>query len=103
MCFKMNTLQGSMTVLGNKKALSLPDVKGRGIWATGNKFVEVQAPFLSEDELEGELSALVSEFKTKYKTFHGPMVSLKEVKPDQDINIIDTPDEEESGEDLSPE
>jgi S-DNA-T family DNA segregation ATPase FtsK/SpoIIIE len=103
MCFKMNTLQGSMTVLGNKKALSLPDIKGRGIWATGNKFVEVQAPFLSEDELEGEISVLISEFKTKHKTFYGPMVSLKEVKPDQNVDVMDTPDEKANGEETSPE
>ncbi|MCB9061489.1 MAG: hypothetical protein H6622_08210 [Halobacteriovoraceae bacterium] len=80
MCFRMNTLQGSMTVLGNKMALNLPDVKGRGIWATGNKFIEVQAPFLSEDELESELSLIAKNFEEKEKTFHGPMVSLEKVE-----------------------
>ena len=32
-CFRVNTLQGSNTVLGNKKAYELPEVKGRAIWA----------------------------------------------------------------------
>jgi hypothetical protein len=92
MCFRMNTLQGSMTVLGNKMALNLPDVKGRGIWASGNKFVEVQAPFLSEDELESELSLIAKSFKDEEKTFHGPMVSLQEVQQTQGEDIQEAPE-----------
>ncbi|WP_127718215.1 FtsK/SpoIIIE domain-containing protein [Halobacteriovorax sp. HLS] len=80
MCFQMNTLQGSMTVLGNKMALNLPDIKGRGIWASGNKFTEIQAPFLSEDELETELALLGKEYESKTKTFFGPMVALEKVE-----------------------
>lgn len=100
MCFKMNTLQGSMTVLGNKRALSLPEVKGRGIWAIGNKFIEVQAPFLSEDELDSELSFILSELNSKEKTFHGPMVSLTLVKPEQGQDIQATYGSEKSDGDL---
>ena len=92
MCFRMNTLQGSMTVLGNKLALNLPDVKGRGIWASGNKFIEVQAPFLSEDELESELSLIAKDFKDEEKTFHGPMVSLQEVQQTHGEDIQEAPE-----------
>ena len=80
MCFQMNTLQGSMTVLGNKMALNLPDIKGRGIWSSGNKFTEIQAPFLSEDELETELTILGKEYENKTRKFFGPMVALDKVE-----------------------
>lgn len=55
MCFKMATIPGSSTVLGNKMAYCLPAVKGRGIWTNGNKFVEVQAPYISRANLLREL------------------------------------------------
>ena len=55
MCFRMNTLPGSLLVLGNKAACTLPDIPGRGIWSVGNKQIEIQAPFLSDEELEAEL------------------------------------------------
>ncbi|MCY4524819.1 MAG: FtsK/SpoIIIE domain-containing protein [Halobacteriovoraceae bacterium] len=58
MCFRMNTLQGSLLVLGNKSACLLPDIPGRGIWSVGNKSIEVQTPFLSDMELEEELEIL---------------------------------------------
>jgi hypothetical protein len=92
MCFRMNTLQGSMTVLGNKLALKLPDVKGRGIWASGNKFIEVQTPFLSEDELESELSLIAKSYEDEKKSFHGPMVSLQEIQQVQGEDIQEAPE-----------
>ena len=44
MCFKLNTLEGSLRVLGNGSACNLPNYPGRGIWLFGNKSVEVQNP-----------------------------------------------------------
>ena len=67
MCFRMNTLQGSLLVLGNKSACILPDIPGRGIWSVGNKSVEVQAPFLSDIELEEELEFLSSKLGKEKK------------------------------------
>ena len=67
MCFRMNTLQGSLLVLGNKAALTLPPIPGRGIWSVGNKVREVQAPYLSERELEKSLKALKKKGKGKKK------------------------------------
>lgn len=89
MCFKMNTLQGSMTVLGNKKALELPDIKGRAIWAKGSEFTEVQAPFLSEEELEEELSSLSNEFESKERKFFGPMISPENIAMENQVDIQD--------------
>ena len=78
MCFRMNTLQGSLLVLGNKSACTLPDIPGRGIWSVGNKSVEVQAPFLSDIELEEELEFLSSKLEKEKK---------------QDFEILKTDDE----------
>ena len=55
MCFRMNTLQGSLIVLGNKLAAELPDTPGRGIWQCGNEQIEVQAPLLNEKDIAGEV------------------------------------------------
>ncbi|MBT4792624.1 MAG: hypothetical protein HON90_13710 [Halobacteriovoraceae bacterium] len=76
MCFRMNTLQGSMTVLGNKMAHELPDVKGRGLWACGHEFIQVQTPLLTDDELENELSFIASEYKTQKRKFFGPILDV---------------------------
>ena len=61
-CFRVNTLQGSSTVLGNKKAFELPDVKGRAIWASGNDFTEVQTPFVSEKLIAEEIAQIKIDF-----------------------------------------
>jgi len=60
-CFRMNTLPGSLTVLGNKLAYELPDIKGRAIWSRGHDFIEIQAPYL----LDRELEELANELKEK--------------------------------------
>ena len=52
MCFRMNTLQGSMVALGNKLAMELPDIPGRAIWQCGNEQTEVQAALLKERDIK---------------------------------------------------
>ena len=54
MCFRMNTLQGSMVVLANKLAMELPDIPGRAIWQCGNEQIEVQAPLLKDRDIRKE-------------------------------------------------
>ena len=78
MCFRVNTLQGSAVVLGNKSAYMLPNIPGRGIWQVGNKEVEVQTPFLSEEELEESLDFLVTKFSKNKKEYE---------KENEDIQI----------------
>lgn len=63
-CFRVNTLQGSSTVLGNKMAYELPDIKGRAIWAAGNDFTKVQTPFISETVIEEEIEQIMSDFSS---------------------------------------
>lgn len=65
MCFKMNTIQGSVAILGNKMAHELPLLPGRGLWSLGNQMTEVQAPMLTEKELEEEIQCLQKEFEKK--------------------------------------
>lgn len=88
MVFRMNTLQGSMTVLGTKRALEIPDIPGRAIWSTGNKFTEVQAPYLSDDELKKSLIRIKGSFEEgERKNFHPMLTFMKEfeeTKPNKD-------------------
>lgn len=65
-CFRMNTMVNSITVLGNKKAFDLPDIKGRAIWASGNEFLELQCPFIDEDELKAEIEQIQEKFNAEY-------------------------------------
>lgn len=74
-CFRMNTMTNSVTVLGNKKAFELPDIKGRAVWASGNDFLEIQAPFLDDDELKNEVDALQEKFSSNYPCFR-PMMDI---------------------------
>ncbi len=77
-CFRANTLQGSTTVLGNKMAYELPDIKGRAIWANGTEFTEVQTPFLDDETLISEIDELKKEHEhEKYLTFQ-PMIEISQ-------------------------
>ncbi len=85
MVFKMSTLAGSTTALGNIKAYSLPDIKGRAVWAGGNKFVEVQAPFLSEEALELKIQAIAKTISDDKSWNFQSMLELSAAKS-QDAN-----------------
>lgn len=75
-CFKMNTMVNSVTVLGNKLAFELPDVRGRAIWASGNSFSEIQAPFMSDEQLKEEIELIAEEFKNKNRNLYGKMLTV---------------------------
>ncbi|MBF0299779.1 MAG: hypothetical protein HQK51_13725 [Oligoflexia bacterium] len=62
-CFKTNTLAGSVTVLGNGAAYSLPDIPGRGFWSHGHKLIEVQVPLITSEEVKQFGEKLVEEYK----------------------------------------
>lgn len=61
-CFRVNTMASSMTVIGNKKASELPEIKGRAIWSVGSKDVEVQVPYLTHEEATEEVNILHHKF-----------------------------------------
>ena len=80
MCFRMNTLQGSLTVLGNKMAFELPDKPGRAIWAAGNDFIEVQAPFISDEEIVRECELIKFDFEQGKRQNYQDMLTYDDVK-----------------------
>jgi hypothetical protein len=75
-CFKMNTLVNSLTVIGNKMAYSLPDVAGRAIWASGNTFLEIQAPFMSDEQFKEEIEIIGEEFKNNSRKCYSKMLTV---------------------------
>jgi hypothetical protein len=78
MCFRVNTIQSSMTVLGNKKAAELPEIKGRGIWSVGSRDVIVQVPKLENEEVIEEVGALQEKFNGKNSPLFQPMLDMVE-------------------------
>ena len=80
MCFKVNTLEGSLRVLGNKSACDLPSIPGRGIWQLGHTMVEVQTPFIDIKELQDRLAIVKEKYSNGEKKLHREM--LKEDSAD---------------------
>jgi S-DNA-T family DNA segregation ATPase FtsK/SpoIIIE len=74
MCFKMNTLQGSLQVLGHKGATELSNNPGRGIWQMGNEEYEVQVPFLAGDDVKYICGTVSHDFETGQKKLFQPMI-----------------------------
>ena len=88
-CFRANTLQGSMTVLGNKMAYELPDIKGRAIWGNGTTFVELQTPLISDKVLKDEIALLAAEFKEgKRKPFRIPFTAQAIVEGEEQAETV---------------
>lgn len=74
MCFKMNTLQGSLQVLGNKSALELPTISGRGVWQFGNEECEVQVPYLAGHDVKQICQDVTEDHKNGNKKIFQPMI-----------------------------
>lgn len=86
MVFRVNTVASSMTVLGNKMAAELPEIKGRGIWSVGSKDIVVQVPRLSPEEANDRVDDLLEKFNGTGKCQFGPMLlDLDEVQPKKNI------------------
>ena len=77
MCFKVNTLEGSLRVLGNKSACGLPAIPGRGIWQLGHVMVEVQTPYIGNKELQDRLKAVKEQYQNGEKKLHGEAQRLE--------------------------
>ena len=84
MCFRMNTLQGSLVVLGDNSAMGLPDIPGRGIWQCGNEQVEVQAALLGEGDIEEVRQGMTE------KTFFPLLEGNMEVEEEEDCQYMDS-------------
>jgi S-DNA-T family DNA segregation ATPase FtsK/SpoIIIE len=88
MVFKMSTHAGSNVALGNAKAYALPDIKGRGIWAGGNKYIEIQTPYLSEIELDEECKELTAKMNEEGLKNFQPMIEFKIIKDQESVAIM---------------
>ena len=51
-CFKINTIEGSIRMLGHKGGVDLPNIPGRGIWKFGNEEMVFQAPLITNQNIE---------------------------------------------------
>ena len=80
MCFKLNTLEGSIRVLGNKSACELPNIPGRGIWQLGNTSTVVQAPTMSKKFLKENLEMIAEEYESGEKKLHQKMLENRSVE-----------------------
>ncbi len=89
MCFKQSTLQGSMTMLGNKMALELPKVPGRAIWGFGSTFTEVQAPYLSDEDLKASLEQIKEDFNENLRKNFKSIVSIVTAAPELHVKPED--------------
>ncbi len=78
MCFKMNTLQGSLQVLGHKGATELSNNPGRGIWQLGNEEYEVQVAYLTGDDVKYISGMVAYDFETGQKKLHQSMIGKTE-------------------------
>lgn len=80
LCFRVNTIASSMTVLGHKKAAELPKINGRAIWSVGSEDMIVQVPLLDGDEFKEEMDLLKSKFNGQTPVHLQPMLQVVKVK-----------------------
>ena len=80
MCFKLNTIEGSVRMLGHGKAADLSAIPGRGIWQLGNEEVTVQVPFLTKSALSDRLEKVRALHMSGERKMKQPML-LTEAKP----------------------
>ncbi len=76
MAFKANTLQGSLVVLGNKEAMDLPHIPGRGIWKVGAKEIQVQAPLITDQEIRSLCQNLKADFESGKRKLFQPLFKI---------------------------
>jgi S-DNA-T family DNA segregation ATPase FtsK/SpoIIIE len=75
--FRMNTIENSVRVLQNSMSYYLPSIAGRAVWKKGANYIEVQCPFLSDEEVNQRIDALKEKFD-------GEEVTLVEAEKDKE-------------------
>ena len=101
MCFKLNTLEGSLRVLGNKSACDLPNIPGRGIWQLGSKMAEVQTPFIDNKSLKEKIGAIGEKYRNGERSLHRKMLQTANLEiAELQKNDYELKDGEESIEDI---
>ncbi|MCB0415386.1 MAG: hypothetical protein KDD50_13705 [Bdellovibrionales bacterium] len=79
-CFRLPNHASSMTVMDNKRAAELPNIKGRAIWQNSSEQFEIQTPFFTEDQAVQMLTRYYE--KSKDLTDE----SLRSYKPNNDTD-----------------
>ena len=87
-CFKLNTIEGSVRVLGNGKASELPYIPGRGIWQCGSEQVEIQVPYLSQTDLRSRLKSLKEEMISQNYKLKRPMIGSETKETNKKTNLF---------------
>ena len=64
-CFQMSSVPNSVLVLNNKCAYELDKIPGRGYWSSGTQLVQIQAPYIEEEDIEKRLAIIRFERKEK--------------------------------------
>lgn len=77
MCFRLNTIEGSVRVLGHGGAAELPAIPGRGIFQSGNWELTVQVPYLDSKSLEERIDALKTEMESGERKLRQSMLMLE--------------------------
>lgn len=65
LAFRMATLANSAQVLGNKDAREIPAIEGRARYQFGTKSLDIQGPFLTDEQLKYKLK-LVSGIRAQF-------------------------------------
>lgn len=77
-CFPVSHFSQSVVVLGNAHAADLnAEFPGRGIWKHGSYEVEVQAPFLSQEDLDKANKRKDAYFEMKNSNEKGALLEVK--------------------------
>lgn len=76
-CFRMSDIASSNTILDNKRAAELSNIKGRAIWRSDSTLKEVQAPDLTEENAKSLLKKFYKDL-TKYES-KGDLQNIDEV------------------------
>lgn len=77
LCFKANSLQGSLLVVGNKDAMELPEIKGRAVWSYGSNNTVVQTPYVEPSDIKECIHRVQEAFRSNTQKCFAPMLGLK--------------------------
>ena len=70
LAFKVKTPENSMRMLGNNLASNLPGFKGRAIWATNFKDLEIQVPYVSDKFLRSKIKEYMNLLEKGHKSYY---------------------------------
>lgn len=91
LAFRMATLGNSAQVLGSKDAREIPAIEGRGRYLVGTRSLDIQAPYISDNQFKEKLKAVIeirAQFisETTITSPSPPTPALKNLTPKEDLN-----------------